>query len=90
MSEPMSDERLADIRARIEADRRAYFPGDERVGPDESDDLLAGVDYLRAALDRVKVLHRESHPGEYGSACKECAVTYPCATIRALEGETDE
>jgi dynactin complex subunit len=39
---------------------------------------------LRAAIDRVRALHRS---GLKGAVCDGCAYYYPCPTLRALDGE---
>jgi predicted aldo/keto reductase-like oxidoreductase len=39
---------------------------------------------LRAAIDRVRALHRS---GLKGAVCDECEYYYPCPTLRALDGE---
>jgi hypothetical protein len=43
-----------------------------------------GINMLRAAIDRVRALHRS---GFKGVICDGCAYYYPCLTIRALDGE---
>ena len=54
-----------------------------------ADRLRAEVDQLVAVIDRVRELHQPCNClmcGEY-PACKMCfAMSYPCATIRALDG----
>ena len=56
---------------------------------DEASALRAEVDQLVAAIDRVRELHQPcncSMCGEYPS-CEMCfSMSYPCATIRALDG----
>ena len=39
---------------------------------------------LRAAIERVRVLHRS---GLKGAVCNECEYDHPCPTLRALDGE---
>lgn len=47
--------------------------------------LLAEIDRLRAAIDRVRALHRSGF--DHPDRCVECfGRRYPCPTLRALEG----
>ena len=39
---------------------------------------------LRAAIDRVRALHRSWIKG---AVCDGCAYYYPCPTLRALDGD---
>lgn len=40
---------------------------------------------LLAAIQRVRELHIQE--SEITTFCKECSYTYPCPTIKALDGE---
>ncbi|MGC5078440.1 hypothetical protein [Agrococcus sp. DT81.2] len=82
MTEPISDERLAEIR---------HWVGEHRVFTSDAEELLAEVDRLRGALARVEAIHEraEVYDGELGF-CKKCVdlegAWWPCATIRAVIG----
>ena len=46
--------------------------------------LVQEIDRLRAAIERVRALHRSWLKG---AVCDGCAYYYPCPTLRALNGE---
>jgi hypothetical protein len=47
--------------------------------------LLAEIDQLRAAIDRVRRQHHRGAKLVQGT-CRACGHNYPCPTLRALEG----
>lgn len=49
-------------------------------------DTLHHISELRSAVGRVRELHKECDCCET-SYCVECEQIFPCATIRALDGE---
>ena len=51
-------------------------------------ELVAEVESLRAAMARVRELHRPQAVGK-GATCRTCwgLEPYPCRTVRALDGE---
>jgi hypothetical protein len=55
MSEPMSTERLAEIRGKADEAKRGFVYVDHHHYGRDVPDLLAEVDRLRAALARVEV-----------------------------------
>ena len=50
--------------------------------------LAAEKSAALTAIERVKALHRQLSDGS--TLCTQCDDTWPCDTIRALEGATDE
>lgn len=49
---------------------------------------LAERDHARAQVDRVRELHQPiEFPGQ-GRFCDTCTTTWPCPTVRALDGES--
>jgi hypothetical protein len=50
----------------------------------EKERLQEENDDLRAAIERVRALHRSWIKG---AVCDGCAYYYPCPTLRALDGE---
>ena len=53
--------------------------------------LLAEIDRLRAAIERVRALHRLTLEGAHCAVCHSSDSSdwdfYPCPTIRALDGD---
>jgi hypothetical protein len=53
--------------------------------------LLEEIDRLRAAIDRVRALHRPTLEGAHCVVCHSSDSSdwdfYPCPTLRALDGE---
>ena len=43
-----------------------------------------GINMLRAAIERVRALHRQDPERKH---CRECQYGLPCRTLRALDGE---
>ncbi|MQB00524.1 MAG: hypothetical protein GEU78_09575 [Actinobacteria bacterium] len=88
--------RAVDLRAHAPADIAALLAENERLrdlvaefrSREESQDRIRGQlarKHLDASakLDAVRELHVESPDGD----CKHCCFTWPCATVRALDGE---
>ena len=60
------------------------------------DDLLLGIATLNTQIARVRELHNPIEVGvDYGDnygdlGCPSCNKLYPCPTIQALDGETND
>ncbi len=85
-----------DKLARVEEWLRKH--PDATLASGEGAVLLAEIDQLRAAIDRVRALHeRETRTSRFGSIvwhlCPHCRdddgylLEHPCPTLRALDGE---
>ena len=48
--------------------------------------LQAEVEALRAQVQRVRELHYNTATHHPSGCCSECGGTYPCPTVRALDG----
>jgi hypothetical protein len=61
------------------------------LGSGEGAVLLAEIDRLRAAIDRVRALHRLTLEGAHCAVCHSSDSSdwdfYSCPTLRALDGE---
>jgi hypothetical protein len=74
MSSRIKDSTLATLREVVDGD-----PYHKQFRP-----LIDEIDRLRAAIERVRALHRS---GLKGAVCNECEYDHPCPTLRALDGE---
>lgn len=92
-----ADQSHRDLRAEVERLREEVVI----LRKDSAEHLADSIRYreelwrLRAAVQAVRNMHRESFPDPEGrTGCTACAVAWPCATIRhldaALGGEQDE
>ena len=48
--------------------------------------MVADLEEAQATIERVRELHYNTATHHPSGCCSQCGGTYPCATIRALDG----
>lgn len=48
--------------------------------------MVADLEEAQAAIQRVRELHYNTATHHPSGCCSECGGTYPCPTVRALDG----